>query len=334
MSIYRKFAIYIVGFAIGLISQPNFANFFISSSYITNYSNHNLLVIDAKDSFTLPRHFRTTKTPVPAQKKSKYLKSHRDLPSFKGYKELKVSASAQFSKKNILAALSQMEGKIYVIDLRKESHGFLNGNAISWSGRRNWANEGKTDTFVKTLELNLFQHLNSLKQISICHFPKVQHTHICKDPDSFNIDTTETEEQLIHRLGLEYRRFPVLDKWRPDDLVINHFVKFIKSLPKNAWLHFHCRGGSGRTTTFLVMYDIIKNGKDVKLRDIIARHALAGVRDLEKIPHVKYQEWATTGALERLDVIEKFYRYVRDPEGYSSRSWTDWINLKKAEFTS
>ena len=30
-----------------------------------------------------------------------------------------------------------------IVDLRQESHGFLNGNAISWYGTRNAANEGK-----------------------------------------------------------------------------------------------------------------------------------------------------------------------------------------------
>ncbi|OJX12254.1 MAG: hypothetical protein BGO77_03645 [Caedibacter sp. 37-49] len=334
MLFFRKIYSFLVAFTLGLISYPNFANSSIPLSYLANYVKHNSLVIDAKDSFKLPRHFRTSEMPVPGKKQAEYLKSHGKLPSFHGYHGLKVSASAQFSKRNILAALSQMDGKIYIIDLRKESHGFLNGNAISWSGKRNWANEGKTDDFVNTLELSLFQHLNTLKQISICYFPKVQRTRACKEPDSFNIDTTETEEQLIKQLGLEYRRFPVLDKWRPDDQVIDQFLQFIRSLPKNAWLHFHCRGGSGRTTTFLVMYDIIKNGKNVKLEDIIARHALAGVRDLQRIPHVKYQEWVTIGALKRLDVIEKFYKYVCDPEGYSSRSWTEWLNLQKEEFTS
>lgn len=39
---------------------------------------------------------------------------------------------------------------------------------------------------------------------------------------------------------------------------IDEFIKLYKSLPKDAWLHFHCEAGKGRTTTFLAMYDMMK----------------------------------------------------------------------------
>lgn len=118
----------------------------------------------------------------------------------------------------------------------------------------------------------------------------------------------------MKKLGLEYIRLPVRDHWKPADEIIDQFVCFVKALPKDAWVHFHCHGGSGRTTTFLVMYDIIRNGPHVNLKDI--------------------EDWLNVGALKRLDIIEKFYLYVQDPDGYLSRSWTEWLNLKKAEFTS
>jgi len=302
---------------------------------LTTYTSHNPLVLDAKNSFTLPRRFRTTSMPIPPKKLNHYLKSHKNLPSFKGYKELRASGSAQFSRKNILAALSHMQGKVYVLDLRQESHGFLNGDAVSWYGERNWANEGQANSFVSNLEISLFQHLTNLKKASICKFQKIPHKHLCNINTNFiDIKTAETEEQLIKGLGLEYIRFPVLDRWKPEDKVIDQFVNFIKALPKGTWLHFHCRGGSGRTTTFLVMYDIIRNGQHVKLKDIIARHALAGVKNLQNISLTVLGEWETKGALKRLALIEKFYEYVQDPNGYLSRSWMEWLNLKKAEFTS
>jgi len=321
----------------GLIGGPSFSTMkIIPSSYLTTYTHDNLLVLDAKDSFTLPHRFRATSMPISQEKRELYLKTHRMLPSFKGYKELKVSGSAQFSRKNILAALPSMQGKVYIIDLRQESHGFLNGAAISWYGERNWANKGQKDSFINNLEISLFQQLMSLQKTSVCNFQKISNNHLCKrvSYSSIEIKTAETEEKLIKSLGLEYLRFPVLDRWRPDDKVINQFVNFIKTLPEGAWLHFHCRGGSGRTTTFLVMYDIIRNGRHVKFNDIIARHALSGVKNLQEISYLEDDKWATKGALKRLAILEKFYDYVQDPEGYAARSWLEWLILKKAEFTS
>lgn len=326
---------YIVTLSIGLIGTSGFSTMVIPRPYLTAYTSHNPLILDAKDSFTFPRRFRTTSMPIPSTKLTHYLKDHKYLPSFQGYKDLRASGSAQFSRKNILAALSHMQGKVYVIDLRQESHGFLNGDAISWHGERNWANQGQTNSFISNLELSLFQNLISLKKASLCNFQKGFDQHLCPTAShDIYIKTAATEEQIIKELGLEYIRFPVLDRWRPEDKVIDQFVDFIKALPEGSWLHFHCRGGSGRTTTFLVMYDIIRNGHHVTLKDIIARHALAGVKNLQKISSVALDKWEAQGALKRLSVIEKFYEYVQDPDGYLSRSWTEWLDLKKGEFTS
>ncbi len=62
--------------------------------------------------------------------------------------------------------------------------------------------------------------------------------------------------------------------------MVNYFIDFVKNQPKDSWLHFHCKEGIGRTTTFLIMYDIMKNHKDVNLNDIIKRQVLlSGMSD-------------------------------------------------------
>ena len=55
---------------------------------------------------------------------------------------------------------------------------------------------------------------------------------------------------------------------------IPKIIKFVENQPKGSWLHFHCKEGIGRTTTFMIMYDIIKNNKTVSLNDIITRQVL------------------------------------------------------------
>ena len=49
---------------------------------------------------------------------------------------------------------------------------------------------------------------------------------------------------------------------------------------KTLGYHFHCKEGIGRTTTFMIMYDIMKNYKEVSLNDIIKRQYLpSGIKE-------------------------------------------------------
>lgn len=56
--------------------------------------------------------------------------------------------------------------------------------------------------------------------------------------------------------------------------MVVYFITFVNNQPENSWLHFHCKAGIGRTTTFMIMYDIMKNCNDVSLYDIITRQVI------------------------------------------------------------
>lgn len=43
----------------------------------------------------------------------------------------------------------------------------------------------------------------------------------------------------------------------------------------DTWFHFHCGGGKGRTGTFMMLYDRMKN-PEVSDKDIMYRHAQMG----------------------------------------------------------
>ena len=59
--------------------------------------------------------------------------------------------------------------------------------------------------------------------------------------------------------------------------MVDRFVAFVKGLKTDTWLHFHCHGGDGRTTTFLTLYDMIRNvPQGVDLDDIVARQSMMG----------------------------------------------------------
>jgi hypothetical protein len=88
-------------------------------------------------------------------------------------------------------------------------------------------------------------------------------------------------------LGLEYLRLPTTDHVRPRDSEVDEFVRFALDLAPGTWLHFHCRGGDGRTTTFFVMHDIMHNAPEVSVEDILKRQHLLGGSELGKLPPLR-----------------------------------------------
>lgn len=110
----------------------------------TGYFNGRLWRLDASASSPFPSHFRTSASAFDLS-----LPHKLPLPSRKGLDRLRISGSAQPSGMAIPTLARHLKhlasgGPVFLIDLRQESHGFFNGNAVSWYGNRNWANRNKT----------------------------------------------------------------------------------------------------------------------------------------------------------------------------------------------
>lgn len=123
------------------------------------------------------------------------------------------------------------------------------------------------------------------------------------------------EKELVMSQGLSYVQIPVKDGGIPTDDMVDHFIELVKSQPENSWLHFHCKAGVGRTTTFMVMYDIVKNHKEVSLDEIIQRQlALGNVK-----PKNIYNN-------ERINFLKKFYEYCNSNGDSYKIKWSEWKN--------
>lgn len=70
----------------------------------------------------------------------------KDNINMKDLDKLNVSASQQFSEYNFSLLLEAIRTSlsITVVDLRQESHGFINEFAVSWMSSKNDANKGLT----------------------------------------------------------------------------------------------------------------------------------------------------------------------------------------------
>lgn len=277
-----------------------------------------MLVLDEDIGLSLPRHFRKST--------DEYSPVEGPVPSREGLDTLKAAASAQFSKYSLEQALKKIDGPVWIVDLRNESHGFVNGIPISWYSPGNQSNIDESDDNIQRQEEMLFKDISRQGAILANKIIEKRHGNIVKTkPLDLKVTKANTENSLISGLNLNYLRIGVLDHHKPNDPEVDFFVNFIKTLLPDQWLYMHCRGGKGRSTTFMVMYDIMRNIDKVSLDDIVKRQALLGGSDLFNISETEDDAWKKEAAIERKKFINKFYQYVKHSKGLYQTSWSQWI---------
>lgn len=238
--------------------------------------------------------------------KSTLPKNFRDLSDI----GLNAIASGQFSEDELKMIKKKYPGqKFLILDLRRESHGFINGNAVSWYARFNKSNENKDVDKVVRDEKTLLKIVQDGKKVTISDivekdkkngwFKKVK-------PEIVEAKISETESELSQKYGFEYKRIPVIDHELPSKDQLQQYIDLINNLPKDTKIYVHCAGGKGRTTTFLAIYDIIKNGKNLSFDEILARQHKAGGSDLKKTDDEE-ADWNSALKVKKLDLIQKFY---------------------------
>jgi hypothetical protein len=275
----------------------------------------------------LPRMFRSCLEPP---------KRDLQLPSLKGLQEIRASGSAQYSRHELEAVLASgfVQQPVTVVDLRQESHGFvylsepLNGettNAVGWYAERDWINVGKG---LPSIELD-----ERLRLAAAAQSRPLVVTWILTKTLEDGIATAEsvavfpksfaTEREVVEGLGQSYLRLPTTDHLRPRDAEVDAFVRIHLQLPADGWMHFHCRGGDGRTTTFMVMRDVMRNAPLVGIDDIVKRQFMIGGANLDKLPDPT--SFAYPFAIERSRFVRDFYDYVCAAMPSYALTWSDWI---------
>ncbi len=242
--------------------------------------------------------------------------------------DLRASASGQFSGDelcNLLTAIPAIKSQIWIIDLRQESHGFIDGIPVSWYLAKNGGNINKSSTQIQKEETKLLFELSKQKSVAVYKIIKLGGGKVSFGPATTMIpELVETEQQLVTSHGANYKRIYVLDHNKPDDREVDQFINFIRKVKPQDWLHFHCRGGKGRSSTFIVMYDIIRNGHNSSLDKIIQRQVKLGNIQLDKLPIGHDKQWKSAASKQRYEFLQKFYKYVLDSNGYRKGTWSSW----------
>ena len=213
----------------------------------TSNKNESIITIDSTSSVGLPMRLR-------------------DIPT------LNISGSAQFTKDQLLNLKNSInKDNICIVDLRQESHGMINDLAISFLNPYKDLNNGFTTEQTIKAENSL---LNKIKIGNTIQLYK--HTGIfIKD---ITVDFISNESQLVTEADMQYKRFAVKDNSAPTPDIVDEFVEFIKNKPDDIHLHFHCAAGKGRTTSFMVMYQAMKNNSNLTLEQLLSyQYNIGGV---------------------------------------------------------
>lgn len=251
-----------------------------------------ILKENSSNNSLAPHHFRTTL--------NTNLISNKSL-NLSGLDNLNISGSGQFSENGLSLIQSSIKKDVpvTVIDLRQESHGFVNGIAVSWENTTNNSNVN-----LKTIDIldDENEKLNSLVINKPTTFNNTKNTVV--------VNNVQNENTLTNSKNINYVRIPVTDGKLPSEDMVNYFINIVKNSPENTWFHFHCKEGIGRTTTFMIMYDIMQNSNTISLKDIIDRQIF--------LSNMTPKSSASFYSGPRYEFLNSFYnKYKNDEYGLS-----------------
>lgn len=232
-------------------------------------------------------NFRTMQDPIKTE----------DSVDLTGLRELRASGGFSVGYRDIKRRLSHIEGQKIVVDGMSGDHGYIFGVPITMLGYH------------------------------IKHPPGIRHLLrrlILTGTFDKREDLITSPAKEAEKHGLRYENVQIISKTVLKDENVETILRLFDNLPEDAWLHFHCHHGKGRTSTMLVMLDILKNAPQVALKDIVKRQHLLGstnLFDTEKWKNGTY----TIELLEgRKKFIEDFYAFIVQRKRGELQNWTQW----------
>ena len=280
-----------------------------------------ILIWDIDPKQTLPRNFRTTDNPLKSNKGDQ-------LPASNGLADLHASGSGEFTADNLKFVLAQAHGPVTVFDLRQETHIFVNGLPISWFATNDWANVGRTQSEIEADEAAQVQSLELGSEITVRPGETIKKADTgSATPQPVIVEQASSERELVEANHAAYVRLTVTDHARPLDEEVDRFILAVRELRENGWAHFHCEAGRGRTTTFMVLYDMLRNATRVSLDDIVRRQQLIGY-DYDVLRPADPGNWKAPYTDDRIAFVRAFYDYARANPGGGPQLWSEWLKSR------
>ena len=176
----------------------------------------------------------------------------------------RASGSHQLDVSRLATALKSVapsNAQLYLVDLREESHLYFGKHAVSWYADKDFANVGQTLAWIVADEAALAA-INAQRETQVFCINEDDQGNVA--PTGYRelfVESAATEEEVAAQMSPSFRpnyiRIPVTDHCMPSTDALNRFVKLCHSLKPDEWVHCHCHGGDGRTTTFLALFDMV-----------------------------------------------------------------------------
>ncbi len=299
--------------------MPETAWSFNIFSQIEKPHKKEIFILDFKNVPRLPKNFRSTWNDIARIPSS---------VSTVGLENLDIAGGHQFSELELDTILKENPNIKVDVDLRQETHFFVDGIAVTLFSEKDWGNKGLTDAQVIKNEEKLFEILRQQPQFTFLEVYDKDPKNTKKfktTPLTFEHPLILSEENLTKSKGLFYIRLFITDDMIPSSHEIDRFITFVQTLPPHTGVYFHCRDGHGRTTTFMALYDMIRNAKKVSFEDILMRQFYLGGRDLLKISKPGY-----LGALQkqRITFLRQFYDYAKNNTDSFYTSWSTYLKTQ------
>lgn len=248
------------------------------------------------------------------------------IPSREGLENLNISGSGQFGKAGLDHIVSEIEKiggdtkHLVICDLRGEPHMILNGYPMSWYNKGDKLGDGLDYIQIAELNREYVSKVDKLEDVLVYEvhskkngMPHGLTAHI------IDVEEIHTEETLVrHKHCFGYQRIPITDHEKPEIRDADRLISFFQSTPCSSWWHFHCAGGQGRTTTAMIIVDMLENrNRDLTFEDFLNRHYLLGGANFLNISDDPEKAWKREDALARKDFLKLFYEFTKDKEAHS-----------------
>jgi hypothetical protein len=271
---------------------------------------------DLKLANALPRNFRTTDDPLTGKGAT---------PGVTGLSDLRASGSGEFTPESLKLVLARTRGPVTVFDLRQETHIFVNDLPVSWYASRDWANVGRSQSAIVAGEAARVQSLKPGSEIAVRPGHPVKHGSANSvTPEQVTVERASTEQNIVEGAGAHYVRITATDHARPPDDEVDRFVLAVRELREDAWAHFHCEAGLGRTTTFMVLYDMLRNANRMSLEDIVFRQKILS-HGYDVLQAAEPENWKAPYMADRAAFVRAFYDYAHTNPNGRPQLWSEWL---------
>jgi len=229
--------------------------------------------------------------------------SSTEQVNLRGLRELRASGSTSVRFPDLSRRLDHVKGPKIIVDAMAQFHGYINGIPTTFFAYH------KPPTVRHVIRRWLLTGTSDVR------------------PDIVTPEKVEAQNN-----GFGYKKVNIGSTFVAPDEDVDEIVDFYDNLPEDAWLHFHCIHGKGRTSVLLVMYDIMKNAPSVSLDDIVKRQHLLGSENLFDTEVWTRGTYSKERLEQRKKFIEEFYAYICQRNAGGVQRWSDWhLQQKKAK---